>query len=178
MVIGNSLKAGIRFVAFDMYKSMLQDEAGRISGPRTVIAGFGAGITESLLAVTPFESIKTSMWVFINPILYEVVCSISFEQHRRSEICQSTNEGFPSRIQCYISRTWSKGFLPRLRANNGTTSGKLGNQVWQLYNHQTVCARLCRSWREAGNSEHICHWRTSRLHHRVRPPTRQPKPQS
>ena len=61
LIIGNSLKAGIRFVAFDTYKSMLQDEAGKISGPRTVIAGFGAGITESLLAVTPFESIKTSL---------------------------------------------------------------------------------------------------------------------
>ncbi|KAL9123220.1 MAG: hypothetical protein Q9187_000237 [Circinaria calcarea] len=49
------------FVAFDSYKALLQDEAGNISGPRTVIAGFGAGITESLLAVTPFESIKTTL---------------------------------------------------------------------------------------------------------------------
>ena len=63
LIVGNSLKAGIRFVAFDSYKSMLQDEKGKISGPRTVIAGFGAGITESLLAVTPFESIKTSLYV-------------------------------------------------------------------------------------------------------------------
>ncbi|KAG9230303.1 mitochondrial carrier domain-containing protein [Amylocarpus encephaloides] len=61
LIIGNSLKAGIRFVAFDQYKSMLQDESGNISGPRTVIAGFGAGVTESLLAVTPFESIKTTL---------------------------------------------------------------------------------------------------------------------
>lgn len=51
------------FVAFDQYKALLQDEAGNISGPRTVIAGFGAGITESLLAVTPFESIKTTLCV-------------------------------------------------------------------------------------------------------------------
>ncbi|KAI9652135.1 MAG: hypothetical protein M1829_001840 [Trizodia sp. TS-e1964] len=61
LIIGNSIKAGIRFVAFDQYKSLLQDENGNISGPRTVIAGFGAGITESLLAVTPFESIKTTL---------------------------------------------------------------------------------------------------------------------
>jgi solute carrier family 25 citrate transporter 1 len=47
------------FVAYDQYKSMLSDADGKISGPRTVIAGFGAGVTESLLAVTPFESIKT-----------------------------------------------------------------------------------------------------------------------
>ncbi|KAL9008507.1 MAG: hypothetical protein Q9173_006370, partial [Seirophora scorigena] len=61
LIIGNSLKAGTRFVAFDTYKTLIQDEAGKISGPRTVIAGFGAGITESLLAVTPFESIKTTL---------------------------------------------------------------------------------------------------------------------
>lgn len=42
---------------------MLQDADGNISGPRTVIAGFGAGVTESLLAVTPFESIKTTLYV-------------------------------------------------------------------------------------------------------------------
>ncbi|KAE8395410.1 mitochondrial carrier domain-containing protein [Aspergillus alliaceus] len=61
LIIGNSLKAGIRFVAFDRIKSLLQDENGKISGPRTVIAGFGAGFTESLFAVTPFESIKTQL---------------------------------------------------------------------------------------------------------------------
>jgi solute carrier family 25 citrate transporter 1 len=49
------------FVAFDMYKSMLADAEGKVSGPATVIAGFGAGATESLLAVTPFESIKTQL---------------------------------------------------------------------------------------------------------------------
>lgn len=40
---------------------MLVDEHGKISGPRTVVAGFSAGFTESLLAVTPFESIKTQL---------------------------------------------------------------------------------------------------------------------
>lgn len=61
LIIGNSLKAGIRFVAFDQYRSMLSNPDGTISGPGTVIAGFGAGVTESLLAVTPFESIKTQL---------------------------------------------------------------------------------------------------------------------
>ena len=56
------------FVAFDTYKTLLQDEMGNISGPRTVIAGFGAGITESLLAVTPFESIKTTLCVTQPPL--------------------------------------------------------------------------------------------------------------
>ena len=61
LIIGNSIKAGVRFVAFDAYKNMLADADGKVSGPRTVVAGFGAGITESLLAVTPFESIKTQL---------------------------------------------------------------------------------------------------------------------
>lgn len=60
---GLSTKTLLGFVAFDTYKTMLQDEFGKISGPRTVIAGFGAGITESLFAVTPFESIKTTLCV-------------------------------------------------------------------------------------------------------------------
>jgi hypothetical protein len=51
------------FVAFDSIKALLQDENGKISGPKTVVAGFGAGFTESLLAVTPFESIKTQLSV-------------------------------------------------------------------------------------------------------------------
>jgi hypothetical protein len=57
------------FVAFDSIKSLLQDENGKISGPRTVIAGFGAGFTESLFAVTPFESIKTQLFVVFKPYL-------------------------------------------------------------------------------------------------------------
>ena len=56
------LTGRVGFVAFDAYKSLLEDENGNVSGPRTVIAGFGAGITESLLAVTPFESIKTTLY--------------------------------------------------------------------------------------------------------------------
>ncbi|KAL5121180.1 hypothetical protein ACEQ8H_001032 [Pleosporales sp. CAS-2024a] len=61
LIIGNSLKAAIRFVAFDAYSTLLADAEGAVSGPATVIAGFGAGATESLLAVTPFESIKTQL---------------------------------------------------------------------------------------------------------------------
>lgn len=49
------------FVAFDQYKKLLADADGKMTGPRTVLAGFGAGVTESLLAVTPTESIKTTL---------------------------------------------------------------------------------------------------------------------
>ncbi|KAK3953796.1 mitochondrial carrier domain-containing protein [Pseudoneurospora amorphoporcata] len=61
LIIGNSAKAGIRFVAFDQYKKLLAGPDGKMSGPMTVLAGFGAGVTESLLAVTPTESIKTTL---------------------------------------------------------------------------------------------------------------------
>lgn len=49
------------FVAFDAYRDLLADDAGKVSGPANVLAGFGAGVTESVLAVTPFESIKTQL---------------------------------------------------------------------------------------------------------------------
>jgi solute carrier family 25 (mitochondrial citrate transporter), member 1 len=61
LIIGNSIKAGVRFVAFDQYKQLLGNSDGSISGPMTVVSGFLAGATESLLAVTPFESIKTQL---------------------------------------------------------------------------------------------------------------------
>lgn len=50
------------FTAYDFYTSYLRDAEGKISGPATVLAGLGTGITESLLAVTPFESIKTQLY--------------------------------------------------------------------------------------------------------------------
>lgn len=61
LIIGNSAKAAIRFVSFEQYKRLLADENGKVSGARNVLAGFGAGVTESLLAVTPTESIKTTL---------------------------------------------------------------------------------------------------------------------
>lgn len=61
LIIGNSIKAGVRFVAFDQYRRLLSDAEGNVSGPMTVVSGFLAGATESLLAVTPFESIKTQL---------------------------------------------------------------------------------------------------------------------
>lgn len=51
------------FTAYDAYTNLLRDAEGNISGPATVAAGFGTGITESLVAVTPFESIKTQLYI-------------------------------------------------------------------------------------------------------------------
>lgn len=61
-IIGNTAKAGVRFLGFDAIKNLLRDkETGELSGARGVIAGLGAGLLESVVAVTPFEAIKTAL---------------------------------------------------------------------------------------------------------------------
>lgn len=61
-VIGNTVKAAVRFLGFDYIKNLLRDpETGELTKTRGVIAGLGAGVLESVVAVTPFETIKTAM---------------------------------------------------------------------------------------------------------------------
>ncbi|CCK68354.1 Ctp1p KNAG_0A07000 [Huiozyma naganishii CBS 8797] len=61
-IVGNTAKAGIRFLGFDTIKDLLRDrETGELSGTKGVIAGLGAGLLESVVAVTPFEAIKTAL---------------------------------------------------------------------------------------------------------------------
>lgn len=60
-VTGNAIKAGVRFLAFDSIKGALARPDGSISGGMTVLAGFGAGVFESVFAVTPFEAVKTAL---------------------------------------------------------------------------------------------------------------------
>lgn len=60
-VVGNTVKASVRFLGFDAIKGLLVDHEGKLSGSRGVIAGLGAGLLESFVAVTPFEAIKTAM---------------------------------------------------------------------------------------------------------------------
>ncbi|ODQ64678.1 mitochondrial carrier [Nadsonia fulvescens var. elongata DSM 6958] len=60
-IVGNTFKASVRFLGFDSIKKLLVDDEGKLSGFRGMLAGLGAGIMESVVAVTPFETIKTSM---------------------------------------------------------------------------------------------------------------------
>ncbi|CCG80892.1 putative Mitochondrial tricarboxylate transporter [Taphrina deformans PYCC 5710] len=60
-ITGNAIKAGVRFLAFDTIKGALAAPDGTLSGTRTVLAGFGAGVFESIFAVTPFEAVKTAL---------------------------------------------------------------------------------------------------------------------
>ncbi|KAI5991251.1 mitochondrial tricarboxylate transporter [Pisolithus albus] len=61
LVIGNSVKAGVRFVTYDHIKSLLADKDGKVSPPRSLLAGLGAGMVEAIVAVTPSETIKTKL---------------------------------------------------------------------------------------------------------------------
>lgn len=61
LVTGNAIKAGVRFLSYDHFKSMLKDDTGKLSGPRSLLAGLGAGMMEAVFAVTPSETIKTKL---------------------------------------------------------------------------------------------------------------------
>ncbi|KZS95447.1 mitochondrial tricarboxylate transporter [Sistotremastrum niveocremeum HHB9708] len=61
LVVGNSVKAGVRFLSYDQFKNALADKQGKVSAPRSLLAGLGAGIVESIIAVTPSETIKTKL---------------------------------------------------------------------------------------------------------------------
>ncbi|WFD07810.1 hypothetical protein MVES1_003181 [Malassezia vespertilionis] len=61
LVVGNAVKAGVRFLSYDYFKSMLRDEDGKLSGPRSLLSGLGAGMMEAIFAVTPSETIKTKL---------------------------------------------------------------------------------------------------------------------
>ncbi|KAI0655688.1 mitochondrial tricarboxylate transporter [Cubamyces menziesii] len=61
LVIGNAVKAGVRFVSYDHFKHALADAEGKVSPPRSLLAGLGAGMTEAVFAVTPSETIKTKL---------------------------------------------------------------------------------------------------------------------
>jgi len=61
LVVGNATKAGVRFLTYDHFKHLLADDKGRVSAPRSLVAGLGAGMTEAIFAVTPSETIKTKL---------------------------------------------------------------------------------------------------------------------
>jgi solute carrier family 25 citrate transporter 1 len=61
LILGNSVKAGVRFVSYDQFKHMLADPQGKVSAPRSLLAGLGAGMMEAIFAVTPSETIKTKL---------------------------------------------------------------------------------------------------------------------
>ena len=61
LLIGNAVKAGVRFLSYDSFKKSLVDKDGKLTAPRSLLAGLGAGTTEAIIAVTPSETIKTKL---------------------------------------------------------------------------------------------------------------------
>ncbi|KIS70007.1 putative tricarboxylate secondary active transmembrane transporter [Mycosarcoma maydis] len=62
MVVGNAGKAGVRFFAFENFRSMLKNKStGKLSNSSNYLAGMGAGTLEAIFAVTPSETIKTKL---------------------------------------------------------------------------------------------------------------------
>lgn len=60
-LVGAGPKAGIRFGGNAWCKEQLKDANGKLDGKRQFAAGFGAGVLEAILAVTPMETIKTKL---------------------------------------------------------------------------------------------------------------------
>ncbi len=60
---GTTFKAGIRFVSFDAVRNLFEDDEGRLSPSRGMLAGMVAGCVESVVAVTPTERVKTALYV-------------------------------------------------------------------------------------------------------------------
>lgn len=58
MVIGNSAKAGVRFVAYEQFLRLVSGPDGKAGSGGMMLAGLGAGMTEAVLIVTPTETIK------------------------------------------------------------------------------------------------------------------------
>ncbi|RFU28080.1 hypothetical protein B7463_g8245, partial [Scytalidium lignicola] len=61
MVLGTVVKDGVRFLCYDSIKARLAGQSGSVSLIGGIIAGMGAGVAESVLAVTPSERIKTAL---------------------------------------------------------------------------------------------------------------------
>lgn len=59
LVLGTAFKVSIRFASFSYFQQHLADGNGSLTPARGVLAGSLAGLTESVVAVTPTERLKT-----------------------------------------------------------------------------------------------------------------------
>lgn len=59
LVAGTAFKVSVRFASFSYYRAQLAGDLGSLTPMRGVLAGSLAGFTESIVAVTPTERLKT-----------------------------------------------------------------------------------------------------------------------
>jgi solute carrier family 25 citrate transporter 1 len=60
VVVGSIPKAAVRFASFGFFKTQLEDDKGKLTATKSMLAGLGAGVVEALVAVTPMETVKTA----------------------------------------------------------------------------------------------------------------------
>ncbi|XP_013403745.1 putative tricarboxylate transport protein, mitochondrial [Lingula anatina] len=58
LVYGSIPKSGVRFGAFEYFKSKVINESGILTPGQRLLCGLGAGVCEAIFAVTPMETIK------------------------------------------------------------------------------------------------------------------------
>lgn len=56
-----TLKYALRMGSNAFFLEMLRDEQGKLTNSARLMAGLGAGVSEALLIVTPFEVVKTRL---------------------------------------------------------------------------------------------------------------------
>jgi solute carrier family 25 citrate transporter 1 len=55
-VAGNAVKAGVRFFSYDQFKLLLVNSEGKMTGPRSLLAGLGAGMMEYAVVSRVFSA--------------------------------------------------------------------------------------------------------------------------
>lgn len=58
LLYGSVPKSAVRFGGYELFRSRLVDQNGKLSQTNTLLAGLGAGVTEAIFAVCPMETIK------------------------------------------------------------------------------------------------------------------------
>lgn len=114
LIVGNTLKASVRFLAFDGIKGALVDKNGKLSGGRGILAGMGAGVLESVAAVTPFETIKTALYVYHSHLVMARI-KLILRAGLRMEGGRSRSIGGWCMEVCHLlGREGWRGFIGRL----------------------------------------------------------------
>lgn len=105
-------KDGVRFFAYDAIKQKLAGPSGHAGPLQGLLAGMGAGVTESVFAVTPSERIKTAL----------------IDDARSGK---KTLKGFPDAIRAIIRtqgfKSLYKGIVPTTMKQAATSAVRMGS---------------------------------------------------
>ncbi|KAI0920260.1 hypothetical protein AcW1_002054 [Taiwanofungus camphoratus] len=167
LVVGNSIKAGVRFVSYDHFKYLLADSEGKVSAPRSLLAGLGAGMMEAILAVTPSETIKTkliddakSSHPKYRGLLHGTVSIV------REEGVGGVYRGlFP--VVSVVFYPGPYDLVTRSLFLDDAPRSELCGSLHNIYNSQTIRTRHSASWAEFVHSHDVWYWCYRRVSHRI-----------